>query len=98
VLDSLRAGFSRLSKGGDSRGSRVPHSFALFANEWEESSSLAPVVSVTSMLSPFRAYFYGENGPVRVNFQEWALEAQPRPVQKFGKSTVCLPLIRKKCE
>jgi hypothetical protein len=30
---------------------RVPHSFALFANEWEESSSLDPVVPVTSELS-----------------------------------------------
>jgi hypothetical protein len=34
--------------------------------------------------SSFRAYFYGEPGPVRVNFQEWSLEVKPRPVEKFG--------------
>jgi hypothetical protein len=33
------------------RSGRVPHSFALFANEWEESWSLDPVVPVTSELS-----------------------------------------------
>jgi putative transposase len=48
--------------------------------------------------SSFRAYLYGETGPVRVNFQEWPLEAKPRPVQKFGEQTVSLPLIRKKRE
>ncbi len=29
--------------------------------------------------SSFRAYLYGETGPVRVNFQEWALEVKSRP-------------------
>jgi hypothetical protein len=31
--------------------------------------------------SSFRAYFHGERGPVRVNFQEWAMEIKARPVQ-----------------
>ena len=34
--------------------------------------------------SSFRAYFYGEPGPVRVNFQEWPLEVKNRPQEKFG--------------
>jgi putative transposase len=43
--------------------------------------------------SSFRAYFYGETGPVRMKFQEWALEIKRRPVQSFGE--VESPLIRK---
>lgn len=43
--------------------------------------------------SSFRAYLYGETGPVRVKFQEWALEVKARPVQRFGG--VKNPLIRK---
>jgi putative transposase len=39
--------------------------------------------------SSFRAYLYGEIGPVRVRFQEGELEIKPRPVQSFGN-----PLIR----
>ena len=41
--------------------------------------------------SSSRAYLYGEMGPVRVKFQEWALEI--KPVQSFGE--VESPLIRK---
>jgi putative transposase len=40
--------------------------------------------------SSFRAYLYGETGPVRVRFQEWGLEIKPRRVQSFVDS----PLIR----
>jgi hypothetical protein len=43
--------------------------------------------------SSFRAYCYGETGPVRVKSQEWALEIKRRPVQSFGE--VESPLIRK---
>ncbi len=46
--------------------------------------------------SSFRAYLCGEPGPVRVNFQEWALEIKSRPVQSFGE--VEGPLIRKERE
>ena len=31
--------------------------------------------------SSFRAYYYGERGLVRVNFQEWPLEIRARPVE-----------------
>jgi putative transposase len=34
--------------------------------------------------SSFRAYLYGELGPVRVNFQEWAFEIKSCALQKFG--------------
>jgi putative transposase len=34
--------------------------------------------------SSFRAYFRGEIGPVRVNFQEWPLEIKRGPIEKFG--------------
>ncbi|HYU48074.1 MAG TPA: transposase [Terriglobales bacterium] len=37
------------------------------------------------MWSSFRAYCYGETGPVRVKFQEWALEINRRPVQSFAE-------------
>jgi putative transposase len=40
--------------------------------------------------SSFRAYLYGDTGPVRVRFQEWRLEIKPRRVQIFADS----PLIR----
>jgi putative transposase len=43
--------------------------------------------------SSFRAYLYGEPGPVRVNFQEWALEIKTHPVQSFGE-VVGHPLVR----
>jgi putative transposase len=43
--------------------------------------------------SSFRAYRYGETGPVRVKFQEWALEIKRRPVESFAE--VESPLIRK---
>ncbi len=46
--------------------------------------------------SSFRAYLYGETGPVRVNFQEWALEFKSRPVQNFAE--LKNPLIRKERE
>jgi REP-associated tyrosine transposase len=46
--------------------------------------------------SSFRAYFYGETGPVRVKSQEWALEIKRRPVESFGE--VENPLIRKERE
>jgi putative transposase len=42
--------------------------------------------------SSFRAYLLGETTPVRVRFQEWALEVKPRRVQRFGG--VQSPLIR----
>jgi putative transposase len=46
--------------------------------------------------SSFRAYFYGEPGLVRVNFQEWPVEIKARPVEKFtGASGTQRPLIRK---
>ena len=49
--------------------------------------------------SSFRAYFYGEPGPVRVNFQEWKSEIKGRTPQKFGSGRVePHPLIRKKRE
>jgi len=49
--------------------------------------------------SSFRAYFFGERGPVRVNFQEWASEIKCRTPQKFGSGRVeTNPLIRKKRE
>ena len=43
--------------------------------------------------SSFRAYAYGETGPVRVKFQEWALEIKRRAVESFAE--VKSPLIRK---
>jgi putative transposase len=43
--------------------------------------------------SSFRAYFYGETGPVRVKSQEWELEIKRRPVQSFAE--VESPLIHK---
>jgi hypothetical protein len=45
------------------------------------------------MWSSFRAYCYGETGPVRVKFQEWALGIKRRPVQSLAE--VESPLIRK---
>ena len=45
------------------------------------------------MWSSFRAYGYGETGPVRVKFQEWALEIKRRRVRSFAE--VESPLIRK---
>ncbi|MGB0044310.1 MAG: transposase [Terriglobales bacterium] len=45
--------------------------------------------------SSFRAYLFGETGPVRANFQEWALEIKNRPAQSFGG--VGNPLIRRGC-
>jgi putative transposase len=49
--------------------------------------------------SSFRAYFFGERGPVRVNFQEWTSEIKCRTPQKFGSGRVDThPLIRKKRE
>ena len=42
--------------------------------------------------SSFRAYLYDEKEPVRVRFQEWALEIKTRPVESFGG--VENPLIR----
>ena len=35
--------------------------------------------------SSFRAYCYGEAGPVRVKFQEWALEIKRCPVESFAE-------------
>ena len=49
--------------------------------------------------SSFRAYFYGEPGPVRVNFQEWPLQIKNRPLNKFGdRRGLNHPLIRKRRE
>jgi hypothetical protein len=46
--------------------------------------------------SSFRAYFHGERGLVRVNFQEWAMEIKARPVQNFTENgSAPRPLIRK---
>ena len=46
--------------------------------------------------SSFRAYFHGERGLVRINFQEWRLEIQARPPQSFtDESSTQRPLIRK---
>jgi hypothetical protein len=46
--------------------------------------------------SSFRAYYYGERGLVRVNFQEWAVKIRARPVEKFNEeSSTPRPLIRK---
>jgi putative transposase len=46
--------------------------------------------------SSFRAYYYGEHGPVRVNFQEWPITIKARPVEKFSEeSSTPRPLIRK---
>lgn len=35
--------------------------------------------------SSFRAYLYGEPGPVRVRFQEWPLKIECRPIQSSGR-------------
>ncbi|HEV7220907.1 MAG TPA: hypothetical protein VGN39_18700 [Terriglobales bacterium] len=49
--------------------------------------------------SSFRAYCFGEPGPVRVNFQEWKSEIKRRPPQNFGSGGVdTRPLIRKERE
>ncbi len=49
--------------------------------------------------SSFRTYFYGERGPVRVNFQEWKSEIKRSPPQKFGSGRVNThPHIRKRRE
>ncbi len=49
--------------------------------------------------SSFRAYLYGEVGAVRVNYQEWPLEVERRPVEKFNdESRTQRPLIRKRRE
>ena len=45
--------------------------------------------------SRFRAYFYGEQGVVKVNFQEWKLEMKRRPAETFGGGrSNPFPLIR----
>ncbi len=47
----------------------------------------------------FRAYWSGERGLVRVNFQEWPLAIKPGPVIKFNDgSGTQHPLIRIKRE
>jgi hypothetical protein len=49
--------------------------------------------------SSFRAYWNGERGPVRVNYQEWPLEIKACPVEKFGVSSARQrPLIGKERE
>jgi putative transposase len=49
--------------------------------------------------SSFRAYWNGERGLVRVNYQEWPLEIEACPVEKYGVSSATLrPLIRKERE
>jgi putative transposase len=49
--------------------------------------------------SSFRTYFYGELGPVRVNFQEWPFEIKSCALQKFGdRQGERSPLIRKERE
>ncbi len=46
--------------------------------------------------SSFRAYFHGERGLVRINFQEWRLEVRARPPESFAdESSTQRPLIRK---
>ena len=37
--------------------------------------------------SSFRAYAYGERGPVRVNFQEWELKIESRQRETFGETS-----------
>ena len=37
--------------------------------------------------SSFRAYAHMEKGPVRVNFQEWAVKLKPRRAEGFGESS-----------
>ena len=49
--------------------------------------------------SSFRSYLYGEVGAVRVNYQEWPLGIERRPVEKFNdESRPPRPLIRKNRE
>jgi len=48
--------------------------------------------------SSYRAYCFGEPGMVRVNFQEWLLQAKRRPAKSFGDDGQSRPLIRKKRE
>jgi hypothetical protein len=49
--------------------------------------------------SSFRSYLYGEVGAVRVNYQEWPLRIERRPVEKFNdESRPPRPLIRKNRE
>ena len=48
--------------------------------------------------SSFRAYAFGEPGIVKVNAQEWLLQARRRPVASFGEAGQSHPLIRKKRE
>ena len=49
--------------------------------------------------SSLRAYWSGERGLVRVNYQEWPLEIKACPVEKFGVgSSTQRPLIRKERE
>jgi len=45
--------------------------------------------------SSFRAYWTGERGVVRVNYQEWPLEVKACPVERLGVSSTTHPLIRK---
>ena len=37
--------------------------------------------------SSFRAYAYGERGPVRVNFQEWKLKIKTKKREAFGEAS-----------
>jgi hypothetical protein len=47
----------------------------------------------------FRAYWKGEPGLGRMKYQEWPLEIEACPVEKFGvSSTMLRPLIRKERE
>jgi hypothetical protein len=49
--------------------------------------------------SSFRSYLYGEVGAVRVNYQEWPLGIERRPVEKFNdENRPPRPLIRKNRE
>lgn len=45
--------------------------------------------------SSFRAYWSGECGLVRVNYQEWPLTIKACPVERFGDGSTMHPLIRK---
>jgi hypothetical protein len=60
----------RIEKLGSMHRNRVKRGLAESPEQWKWSS--------------FRAYFYGEPGLVRANFQEWPLQLKPLPVQKFG--------------
>jgi hypothetical protein len=87
------------------KGGPAPCVVAHFSNA---RSGAPPVVSLPTQLPmlflgakrwPPASYLYGEVGAVRVNYQEWPLEIERRPVEKFNdESRPPRPLIRKNRE